>query len=248
MIPSRFVNEVPLQMKFSDVVRPRTISREDIAPDTLRIESLLAEEEAQYLLNFLEGVRWIPVSITGMQGNYKEGDPIGSWRTSSFVPDFADELWKRLKPLIKTRREFHEYSPVDYDGHRKWQAYGVNPLFRFIRYTDGGLLVPHYDAPYIANDDERTLQSLVIYLDNDERIEGGQTRFLYDPQVHLPVVKRDLRDWKHLAAPADVRVAVAPRAKDALVFDHRILHDSAPVSGEGVKTIIRTDILWRKVR
>lgn len=241
-----FVN--PVEMKI--VADPKSatvcVAREDIDASAFIAEDILTASENDYILEFLGQTSWQPVSVTGMQGNYEPGDPIGSWRASSFQEDYAHVLFERIKDFLPAVKECNDATNTDWDGTEKWIPVGINPLLRFIKYTDGGYLVPHYDAPYVASDDERTLASVVIYLDNDETMTGGAVQFLNDPQAGTPVHLRDLADLTEEAKPEDVRVSLHPKPGSALVFDHRILHESQRISGPGQKTIIRTDIMYRR--
>lgn len=241
-----FVNPVDMQIPVDETSDTVVIPRSDIAAEAFVAEHVVTEAERAYILDFLSQVNWQPVSITGMQGNYEPGDPIGSWRASSFQEEYAQVLFERIKPFIPAVRHFDEDAKTDWDHHEQWEAVGINPLLRFIKYTDGGMLVPHYDAPYVASDEERTLMSFVVYLDNDPGIEGGAVRFLHDPQADIRLEDRNLDDLADPASDEDVRLALHPTAGSALAFDHRILHESQLVKGNGQKTIIRTDIVYCK--
>ncbi len=138
-------------------------------------------------------------------------------------------------------------TPTDWQGSRVWRAVGVNPLLRFIQYRQGGLLIPHYDAPYEAPDGRRTLMSVLLYL-ADARLEAdrGATRLLIDPQRNRPLSERDYADWPSPEPSNSPRVLfrVQPRAGSALVLDHRILHDADSHEGDSPKLLLRTDILF----
>lgn len=218
-----------------------------VDPSAFIAENVVSETENHYIMDFLQEVAWQPVSITGMQGNYEVGDPIGSWRASSFQEAYAQELFNRIKPNLPDVKECDEKTNTDWDGHATWEPIGVNPLLRFIKYTDGGLLIPHYDAPYIASEDTRTLMSLVIYLDNDPDVRGGALHFLKDPQAEVPVAQRNLNDLTEPASDEEVLLSITPKVNSAVLFDHRILHESQKLVGAGQKTIIRTDIMYRKI-
>jgi hypothetical protein len=243
-----FVNPVTMNIPVDKThTRTRFHDLSTVDPSAFITENAVSETENRYIMNFLQDVAWQPVSVTGMQGNYEPGDTIGSWRASSFQEAYAQELFNRIKPNLPNVKECNEKTNTDWDNHSEWEPIGVNPLLRFIKYTDGGLLIPHYDAPYIASEDTRTLMSLVIYLDNDPDVTGGALHFLNDKQAGIPVTERDLNDLTEPAGNDDVLLSMTPKANSAVLFDHRILHESQKLTGTGQKTIIRTDIMYRKI-
>jgi hypothetical protein len=241
-----FVNPVEMKIPVAKESNPLFFHRPEIDSSAFIAENLVTLSEKEYILDFLRQTAWQPVSITGMQGNYEPGDPIGSWRASSFQEEYASVLFERILKFIPEVKKCNDSTNTDWDGTEKWIPVGVNPLLRFIKYTDGGYLVPHYDAPYVASDEERTLASVVIYLDNDETMNGGAVQFLNDPQAGIPVHLRDLSDLTDEAKEEDIRISLHPKPGSALVFDHRILHESQKIHGPGQKTIIRTDIMYRR--
>lgn len=207
------------------------------------VNNLLLSEERKELLKEANDHGWKPVGIDGYMSNYKEGEKIGSYRASSFSPELAQLIWKRLSASIAQLRIMKEDTPTDWKGSHIWRAIGVSPLFRFIKYNEGGLLVPHYDGPFTYPDGNKTLMSLVIYL-NTENVTGGLTRFLKDPQIDAPLDQKDYADWKRYAREDEILFEVNPEPGAAIVFDHRILHDSLQIEGKGEKVIIRTDIVF----
>jgi hypothetical protein len=212
------------------------------------IPDLIPLKERTQILQELDKANWQPVSITGMSGNWNPGDEIGSYRASNYTPEYAQVLWNRIKHAFPNVRVFNQEDNTDYDDHELWEPVGVSPLLRFIKYEEGGWLVVHYDAPYVQDEETRTLQSFVIYLDQSSTITGGATRYLVDPQAGVPISQRNLDDQKRAAAPEEVRLRFTPLNGTGVIFDHRLLHDAELVQGEGHKIIIRTDIMYRKVR
>lgn len=214
------------------------------------LENLLSSSESEAIVSALSLQNWVSV---GQNGKLKDFDanrnPPGSLRASSFCEELADILWERISPLMPTVRVIDglasstSYGPA---ASSVWRAVGVNPLMRFIRYQQGGLLVPHYDAPYEYSADRQTLMSVVVYLTNAEPGDGGATRFLIDSGRHIASAQRDFADWTRPAFPSEVLCSVSPQSGAALVFDHRILHDSALLCGRKDKIIIRTDIIFER--
>lgn len=207
------------------------------------IPKLLAEPELRVLRAHGLQHCTTPVGRDGISPNYRQGDQIGSWRASAFAPETARALWGRLQHL-DWPTTLGPLAHCDWDGHPRWRACGVNPLMRFILYRpSAGELVAHYDAPYVESMRRKTLFTLILYLST--HIGQGQTRFIQDAQDHLPLEKRDFSDWSRCARQDEVRLSCAPVQADALVFEHRLLHDSSPVVTD-TKLVVRTDIFFER--
>lgn len=206
-------------------------------------KNFLSKSEIDYFHKIIQGQVEVPVGSNGYYDDYSNGDKIGSYRGTIFSKEIAEIFFKRLKGVYPEERDFKESLNSDHDNHSRWEFVGVNPLLRFIKYRSGGELVPHYDAPYIANDKERTLVTMVIYLTNNK---SGKTRFIRDPQEKIPVAERVLDDWEEHAKAEDIIFSIYPEAGKIALFDHRVIHDSEELKGEE-KIIIRTDLVFRKV-
>jgi hypothetical protein len=245
---TKFINQINFQIPAVENNNIKSKHLLELNEKALLIENLIPLEERESIFENLNKANWLPVSVTGMSGNYNKGDEIGSYRASNYTPEYSNVLWKRIQKILPSQRVFTKKDATDWDSHPLWEPIGVSSLLRFIKYENGGWLVAHYDAPYIESDEIRTLSSLVIYLDNDTNIKGGATRYLFDPQPGVPVDQRNLEDWDRGAKPEEVRFSLAPNAGTGVIFDHRLFHDAEKVEGSGQKTIIRTDILYRKVK
>lgn len=244
-----FINEFHVSPTFVAMLQDNKNKSEGerlpIEDYSLHLTFLFSQEEMKQLHKELESQTWIPVGIDGIKSNYKKGDTIGSYRLSCYEKEVADALWERIKHHFPTVRHMNPSSPTDWDNHEHWEPIGINPLLRFIRYNKNGFLVPHYDGPFIQDENIRSLSSFVMYLTNNEG-EGG-TRFLRDSQTSLPLSGRDYSDWTREASETDVYYKVQPEKGDGLIFDHRVLHDSEKIKSEDYKIIIRTDIMYRRV-
>ena len=231
-------------------VAPRREAIQDFGDSAFLVHGLLTPEECQALRADLATRSWVPVGQNGTRRGFDpQSDLEGSRRATSFDPRVADLLWARLAGSVPMLRTMRDDTPTDWEGSRVWRAVGVNPLLRFIKYRRGGLLVPHYDAPYEAPDGDRTLMSVVIYLsDPPGEPEGGATRLLIDPQRNRPLSERDYRDWPRPEPSTSPRVLfrALPPGGSALILDHRVLHDADVLTGRGPKLLLRTDILFRR--
>lgn len=214
------------------------------------VERLLDPAEVQRIKERLEG--WQPVGLDGIADNYQDGDPIGSYRLTSDAADLAKGMWQRLMNVVPHQvwadggDRHHPALDLPEGDQRRWTPCGLNPRLRFIRYLEGGMLIPHYDGPFIAREgEERSLMTVVIYLGKEGDAAGGATRFIKDGQEGLPLDQMDLSDWKRMPEPSEVIARIDPPAGSALLFWHRTLHDSEPIRGSGDKTIIRTDVMFK---
>jgi predicted 2-oxoglutarate/Fe(II)-dependent dioxygenase YbiX len=103
----------------------------------------------------------------------------------------------------------------------RWQIVGFNERFRFYRYDPGQKFAKHTDGYFERDNGERSHLTFMVYL--NEEFDGGETVF------------HDIRP----------RLRVKPRTGMALVFNHRRLHEGAPVIS-GRKYVLRTDVMYRR--
>jgi prolyl 4-hydroxylase len=123
--------------------------------------------------------------------------------------DLARELWPRFEAHMPAR--IGAYSPV-----------GLNERFRFYRYEQGQQFDWHRDGSFLRSDEEQSMLTLILYLNDD--CEGGTTDFMF---------------------VGDKEINVAPQAGMGLVFSHPLYHRGAPVIS-GRKYVLRTDVMYRR--
>lgn len=228
---------------------------EDVSPSLASVfECLLTPEEAAALIAETEGKDWEPVGDDGIKSHFKEGATrVGSWRLTTYNEKLATLLWERIAGRIPMTQIIPEGKQLDAKGAEVWRAVGINPAFRFIKYEPKGenRLVAHVDSPPTIDlgDNRTSLQSLVMYLTDSEPDTGGRTRFLIDPQATIAPTDRNLADWDRPALDDEVLAAVTPQVGAALIFNHRVLHDSEPLKPNAEqKIIVRSDILWKGIK
>jgi hypothetical protein len=95
---------------------------------------------------------------------------------------------------------------------------GINERFRCYRYAPRQRFAAHYDGAFVRDERERSLLTFMVYLNQD--FVGGSTAFL------------------------DFMREIVPRTGMALVFQHLLLHEGCMVV-EGVKYVLRTDVMYR---
>lgn len=208
-----------------------------------QIKNLLTQNECQWILHELSDEDWAIVGKYGKKENFNPNiDSHGSLRKSWYLKDLATLLYARLAPLIPRILPNYETTRI-HGNHEIWSFTGVNPLLRFIRYFENHFLVAHYDDTYEFHSFKKTLQSLIIYLENS----NSQTRFLDDPQKNLPEKLRHYDDWETVGDSKLVLKSFKSVAGEALIFDHRILHDAIQDNtskNTQRKTILRTDLIY----
>lgn len=240
---------VPLSFESGLSAARREEVMSDLGGEAHVIDSLLSPSECQALMDEVARQRRVPVGINGYLKDFSPGvTKIGSWRSTVYSPELAERMWERVRPFLASSRTFDRYAMTDWCGHPTWRPVGVNPAFRFIWYDHGGELVAHYDAGFDPRDGKtHSLMSLVLYLNDCDATHGGRTRFIRDPQRDLPYASRDFADWTREARSEEVIAAITPLTGRALLFDHRMVHDSEAWRGQNPKVIIRTDVMFEKV-
>lgn len=171
---------------------------------------------------------------------------VGSCRATALDESLSSLIWKRLKPVLPSVRTMTELTPTDHDNYPVWRPVGVNPMLRFIRYSEGGYLVPHYDSGFDLRDSRFTLMSVVITIAQPVDVKEGGTRFLLDRQRNIPVDERIFADWHGASTSEDVLFEVPASIGDALVFDHRLLHDASKWEYKSPRIILRTDVIFER--
>lgn len=188
------------------------------------IKNLISVEEKEKLIGLYKKQEKIPVGIDGIVSHYNENEVVQSYRATLFSKTLAFQIYERIKGFIPN---FKGFEPI-----------GINESFRFIDYQDSGALIPHYDGSYIRNNKEKSLLSLVIYLKSGET---GKTQFVKENRDN-----HNYQDWDRMANDFEIIETVKSEECSALMFEHEILHQSEKVTGN--KIIIRTDVMFRKVR
>lgn len=122
----------------------------------------------------------------------------------------------------------HLPDQVHTDDGARWQLHGLNRRIRFCRYRDGQAFRIHRDGVHHGGDNERSLLTFMVYLNDSEEFSGGRTRFFQG---------RD-EDSGQL-------FTIAPRRGMLVAFDHRLWHDGEPVH-TGTKWVMRSDVMYRR--
>lgn len=149
-----------------------------------------------------------------------EAAPITTFSGFVMAPEIRNNTRVILDDEERARRLWQRLAPFVPERPR-WRAVGLNERFRFYRYEPGQYFRWHRDGAYRRDLREQSLLTFMIYLDAD--FAGGSTDFDPDGEV----------------------VRVTPARGMALLFDHPIRHQGAPVL-RGVKHVLRSDVMYRR--
>lgn len=183
------------------------------------------EGETIFVLpNFLSPDECDQLIATSEAAGYDEA-PITTRAGAVIRKDVRDNLRVMHDDPALASKLFERARPYLPDRWMIWQVHGFNERFRFYRYDRAHKFDIHQDGCFRRSADEESLFTLMIYL-NDGYL-GGETNF-YDNQFRL----------KH---------SIKPEKGKALVFWHYQLHEGSPLR-EGRKYVLRTDVMYRRVR
>jgi predicted 2-oxoglutarate/Fe(II)-dependent dioxygenase YbiX len=173
----------------------------------LIVDNLLTEDECKKFIDFAEkeGFEEALIQQRG-DGQVMNKDIRDNDRVVIDLPDLASELYDKVK----------EHLPEEIEG---FKVDGLNERFRFYRYKDGQQFKVHPDGHFKKNDNEISMVTMIIYLNED--FEGGNTEFV------MP--------WEN----------IEPKTGKLLLFRHNQLHKGNPVP-VGTKYVLRTDVMYKK--
>lgn len=147
--------------------------------------------------------------------------PISTGRGFVYRPDLRNNTRVMFDDATLAARLFERVrAQVPARLEAEWELVGANERLRCYRYEPGQFFGPHFDGAFARGPAERSLLTFLVYLTACEA--GGETAFL------------------------DLGLQVAPRPGQALLFNHHLLHEGAPVKA-GRKYVVRSDLMYRRV-
>eukprot|EP00906_Rhabdomonas_costata_P016096 RCo023094 len=153
------------------------------------------------------------------------------------APRLARQLFDRLA---------HDMEDSDYAGRIPmcfghggvWVPCGLNECIKVVRYDPYGHFGLHRDGPWIPREDQGSLFTLVVYL--NENFVGGHTEIWSSRGVCSGT-----RGWMN-AMRGDQCRHITPIAGTALVFNHDCWHAGNCVE-QGTKYILRTEVIFQRM-
>ncbi|MBA3503703.1 MAG: 2OG-Fe(II) oxygenase [Myxococcota bacterium] len=181
-------------------------SLDHTGPLVFVVENVLSAGECAGLVDRIETLGPTAAPITTARGFEMRTDIRNNTRVMFDDPAFAALLFDRVAAHV----------PQDLCGMK---PVGANERFRCYRYDVDQRFAPHYDGAYIRTEDERSLLTFMVYL--NDGFSGGATKF------------------------HDFDIDVTPKAGMALLFQHFLLHEGCFVT-RGVKYALRSDVMYRR--
>ena len=183
-------------------------SLDHTAPLVLTVPAVLSPSECAGLVDRIESAGPVAAPVTTERGPVMMPDVRNNKRVVFDDVPLAQLLFRRLAAAL----------PAELCGMR---AIGANERFRCYRYEPGQRFAPHFDGSFARSEDERSLLTLMVYL--NEGFTGGDTAF------------------------HDFGVAARPRTGMALLFQHQLLHEGCVVE-RGVKYALRSDVMYARAK
>lgn len=176
-------------------------------PLVVRREGVLTASECGALIARIEAAGPTAAPITTAAGFVKRPDIRNNTRAMFDDAELSARVFERLRPHVPARLE------------SEWHLCGANERLRCYRYEPGQYFAPHFDGAFTRSRDERSLLTVLVYLNDCEG--GGATNLV------------------------DLEVSVVPRAGRAFLFNHHLLHEGARVT-KGLKYVLRSDLMYRR--
>lgn len=144
--------------------------------------------------------------------------PITTSRGFVMAPDIRNNTRYMVDDLSLAMRLWARLEPEIGDAAPRG-ALGLNERFRYYKYEAGQAFRWHRDGRYVRNEREASRLTFMIYL--NDGFTGGDTEFDFPEQ------------------------SVTPRTGMALLFEHGLYHQGAPVT-EGTKYVLRSDVMYQR--
>merc|ERR1712232_170217 len=119
----------------------------------------------------------------------------------------------------------------------EWDVVGLNECWRLAKYHPGDRFQGHCDASFARSDDEMSMFTVNIYM--NEGFRGGSTRVYFKDRAIAPCMD------------SASCTAVTPKTGLCLLFrqppGQSYYHDGEQL-GSGLKYLFRSDVMYRKRR
>lgn len=197
------------------------------------IDNVFSADEAASLIRRSDGIGY-DIAQVNIGGGRQQTmtDVRNNNRCIIDDPSLSALFWSRIQEACN-KLSANEVERLNlhylFQPRRGWYPVGLNERLRVLRYTPGTYFKPHYDGPYVRQDElgpsrrgEQSFVTCLLYL--SEGAEGGETKFL-----------SDFNESK--------AVKVEPKIGRVVLFQHRMLHEGSMLV-DGLKHVVRTDVMY----
>eukprot|EP01119_Soliformovum_irregulare_P018517 TRINITY_DN5698_c0_g1_i5.p1 TRINITY_DN5698_c0_g1~~TRINITY_DN5698_c0_g1_i5.p1 ORF type:complete len:716 (-),score=113.85 TRINITY_DN5698_c0_g1_i5:50-2197(-) len=201
---------------------PKRCDHELAQSRVFTVDGFLSDDECRHYLAEAE-----QLGFESLNKEFKV-DHRNNLRTSAHSPELAAVLFDRVKCVLN-RHDVEGVRPIGQGNEGHWFPTGMDPWFKFSKYDVGTYFHAHMDLPYYISEDERTIYTVMIFLNDD--FEGGKTNFF---QRDEPTSKDE-----------EVMLSIEPKLRRAILFNHDTRHAGAILT-RGCKYILRSEIIFRR--
>eukprot|EP01083_Nonionella_stella_P191498 708736_1 len=129
------------------------------------IRNTFSEQECKELINFSESIGYKDALVNLGFGHTEIMSEFRNHKKLSIDNiHIANYVFNRIKSVIPN--QFDNRTLID-----------INERLRFLRYSPGDFFGPHYDGMYMRDNGQRSLITIVIYL--NDNYSGGEITFLH---------------------------------------------------------------------
>ncbi|KAI0846021.1 oxidoreductase domain-containing protein [Daldinia vernicosa] len=110
-----------------------------------------------------------------------------------------------------------------------WRVSQLRHELGFLKYGPAQCFRPHCDGQFVDEDGARSYLTAHLYLNGDEDVEWGATRFGVD--------------FEH---PREGKLDINPTAGSLVIFQQRDMYHEGVIVTKGTKYTMRTDVMYEK--
>ena len=197
----------------------------------ISISEVFNKTECEELINISESMRYekpllfprnLDKSLKNVQRITDKNIKKGNNNYENTIRDCQRIMIDSL-PFAKILEKKLEYFIPKIINNYKFQY--VNPRFRFLKYEDSGHFIRHKDENYISKNNEISLITILIYL--NDNYQGANTKFFSDSYDKIGL-------------------SLKPEIGMVCIMHQNIEHE-VPKIEKGIKYVIRTELMYSKI-
>eukprot|EP01084_Bolivina_argentea_P006032 11413_1 len=186
-----------------------------------------------------------------------EKDVRNSSRLLTVDKNVSNILWERMHKIIEEVIQTNNISimPYGFDVlNYEWKLNGINEGIRINCYNKKDQFFGyHKDGQFCNSGNERSIFSLVIYL--NDNFKGGETNFYFEPDITSDS-KTNEKYVNDFSINEEIKYfgginkfckhTIIPKKGKAVIFSQNLIHEGCVLTKGKNKYILRTDIIVTK--